>query len=37
VARIVGVLFFDYDHGQIGVAPNAVEVSPVLAFYCPRD
>jgi hypothetical protein len=35
-ARVVGVLFFDYDHGQIGVAPNAVELHPVLAFHCLR-
>jgi hypothetical protein len=34
--RITGVLFFDYDHVQFGVAPNAVELHPVLAFRCLR-
>jgi len=28
---VVGVLFFDVIHGQIGVAPNGVELHPVLA------
>jgi hypothetical protein len=31
-ARITGVLFFDFKHGQRGVAPNAVELHPVLSF-----
>jgi hypothetical protein len=31
-ATITGVGFFDYEHGQYGVAPNAVEVHPVLRF-----
>jgi hypothetical protein len=35
-ARITGVLFFDFDHGQTGVAPNAVELHPVLGFRCLR-
>jgi hypothetical protein len=29
--RVVGVLFFDVSHGQVGVAPNGVELHPVLA------
>jgi hypothetical protein len=33
-ARVTGVAFFDYDHGQSGVAPNAIELHPVLAFRC---
>jgi len=33
-ARIVGVAFFDYKHGQTGVAPNAIELHPILAFAC---
>lgn len=28
--RVTGVLFFDVPHGQTGVAPNAVELHPVL-------
>lgn len=33
-ARVTGVAFFDFDHGQTGVAPNAIELHPVLAFRC---
>jgi hypothetical protein len=33
-ARITGVAFFDFDHGQTGVAPNAIELHPILAFWC---
>jgi hypothetical protein len=29
---ITGVLFFDIPHGQTGVAPNAVELHPVLVL-----
>jgi len=29
---VTGVGFFDFDHGQSGVAPNAVELHPVLAL-----
>jgi hypothetical protein len=29
-----GVAFFDFDHGQIGVAPNAIELHPILGFRC---
>jgi hypothetical protein len=31
-ARITGVGFWDVDHGQTGVAPNAIEFHPVLKF-----
>lgn len=33
-ATITGVAFFDFDHGQTGVAPNAIELHPILAFRC---
>ena len=33
-ARVTGVAFFDYDHGQTGVAPNAIELHPILGFRC---
>jgi hypothetical protein len=31
-ATVTGVGFFDIPHGQTGVAPNAVELHPVLRF-----
>jgi hypothetical protein len=31
-ATITGVGFWDFKHGQTGVAPNAIELHPVLAF-----
>lgn len=31
-AKIVGVLFFDKPHGQTGLAPNAVELHPILSI-----
>jgi hypothetical protein len=31
-ARITGVGFFDVLHGQTGVAPNGIELHPVLHF-----
>jgi len=31
-ALVTGVLFFDFPHGQTGVAPNAVELHPVLSI-----
>ena len=31
---MTGVAFFDFPHGQTGVAPNAIELHPVLAFRC---
>lgn len=30
IVTVTGVLFFDVPHGQIGVAPNAVELHPVF-------
>jgi hypothetical protein len=33
-ASVTGVAFFDFDHGQTGVAPNAIELHPVLVFRC---
>jgi hypothetical protein len=32
--RLVGVTFFDYAHGQTGVAPNAIELRPILGIAC---
>jgi hypothetical protein len=34
VATVTGVAFFDFFHGQTGVAPNAIELHPILAFRC---
>lgn len=31
-ATIIGVGFFDSDHGQIGVAPSAIEIHPILSI-----
>jgi hypothetical protein len=33
-ARVTGVAFFDFPHGQTGVARNAIELHPILAFRC---
>jgi len=33
-ARVTGVAFFDYKHGQAGVVQNAIELRPVLDFAC---
>jgi hypothetical protein len=33
-ARVTGIAFFDFKHAQTGVAPNAIELHPVLAFRC---
>jgi hypothetical protein len=33
-ARVTGVAFFDFKHHQHGVAPNAIELHPILAFTC---
>lgn len=32
-AVITGVGFFDEIHGQTGVAPNGIELHPVLSFF----
>ena len=34
LATVTGVAFFDFFHGQSGVAPNAIELHPILAFRC---
>jgi hypothetical protein len=33
-AVVTGVAFFDFQHGQTGVAPNAIELHPLLGFRC---
>jgi hypothetical protein len=33
-ASVTGVAFFDFRHGQTGVAPNGIELHPILAFRC---
>jgi hypothetical protein len=33
-AWIVGVAFWDFKHSQTGVAPNAIELHPILGFAC---
>ncbi len=33
-ARVTGVAFFDFLHGQTGVAPNGIELHPVLGITC---
>ena len=33
-AVVTGVAFFDFQHGQTGVARNAIELHPILAFRC---
>jgi hypothetical protein len=33
-ASVTGVAFFDFPHGQSGVAANAIELHPILAFRC---
>jgi len=33
LATVTGVGFFDFWHGQRGVAPNAIELHPVLGFH----
>jgi hypothetical protein len=36
-AEVTGVAFFDFEHGQTGVAPNAIELHPILKFRCFRE
>ncbi|HZR22713.1 MAG TPA: Ig-like domain repeat protein [Vicinamibacterales bacterium] len=31
--RVKGIGFFDFEHGQTGVAPNAIELHPVLEIF----
>src|SRR3954454_20531840 len=33
-AEVTGVAFFDFQHGQTGVAANGIELHPILAFRC---
>jgi len=33
-AEIIGVAFFDFFHNQTGVAPNEIELHPILKFNC---
>jgi hypothetical protein len=33
-ARIVGVAFVDFKHGQNGAAPKAIELHPIQGFAC---
>jgi hypothetical protein len=33
-ASVTGVAFFDFYHGQTGVAPNAIELHPILELRC---
>ena len=33
-AEVIGVAFFDFFHHQTGVAPNEVELHPILKFNC---
>ena len=33
-ALLTGVAFFDFFHHQTGVAPNEIELHPLLAFRC---
>ena len=33
-ARVVGVVFWDFLHNDTGVAPNAIELHPILGFAC---
>jgi hypothetical protein len=37
VGTVIGVAFFDSSHGQDGVAPNAIELHPVLAICLGQD
>ena len=34
MALSVCAAFFDDKHGQTGVAPNGIEVHPILGFAC---
>ena len=33
-AVVTGVAFFDFQHGQTGVAPDGIELHPILGFRC---
>jgi hypothetical protein len=32
--HVVGVAYFDYYHGQTSVAPNVIELHPILGYSC---
>jgi hypothetical protein len=32
--KVTGLAFFDFNHGQTGVAPNAIKLHPILGFHC---
>src|SRR4051794_12737545 len=36
-ARVTGVAFLDVNHGQTGVAANAIGLHPILGFRCLRS
>jgi hypothetical protein len=36
-AAVTGVAFFDFDHGQTGVAPNAIELHPRARVSLPDE
>jgi hypothetical protein len=33
---VIGVACLEFDRRQTGVAPNAIELHPILAFHCLR-
>lgn len=33
-AEVIGVAFFDFFHHQTGVAPNEIELHPIIKFIC---
>ena len=33
-ARVTGVAFFNFKRAHAGVAPNAIELHPILGFHC---
>jgi hypothetical protein len=35
--HIIGVPFFDFDHGQTGLADNCMEIHPVLSISFPAS
>jgi len=37
VGTVIGAGFFDFIHGQTGVAPNAIELHPILAICFGQD
>jgi hypothetical protein len=33
-AEVIGVAFFDFKHGQTGLADSQIELHPILKFRC---